>query len=105
MSRDAWIHIGMPLPGPKAKVILEKDRRFVSPSYSRPYPLVAAEAQGMVVTDVDGNRFLDFSFEFAKDIAGYLKAKYYRLDQLNTVSLGNLIVMERDFLRKGIAKV
>ena len=41
------------------------------------------------------NKFLDFSFEFAKDIAEYLGAKYYRLDQLNAVSLGNLITIEK----------
>ena len=49
------------------------------------------------------NRFIDFSFEFAKDIADYLGTNYYRLDQLDAVSLGNLIVMVRDLLRKGIA--
>lgn len=51
------------------------------------------------------NKFLDFSFGFAKDIAEYLGAKYYCLDKLNPVSLGNLIVMERDLLRKGIMNV
>ena len=50
------------------------------------------------------NKFLDFSFEFSKDIAEYLGAKYYRLDQLNAVSLGNVIVMERDLLRKGLSQ-
>ncbi len=57
----------------------------------------------MIDTEVTSkNRFLDFSFEFAKDIAEYMGAKYYRLDQLNAVNLGNIIVMERDLLRKGL---
>ena len=47
------------------------------------------------------NKFVDFTFEFAKDIADYMGAKYYRLDQLNAVSLGNVISMEKDLLRKG----
>ena len=51
------------------------------------------------------NKFVDFTFEFAKDIAEYMGAKYYRLDQLNAVSLGNLITMEKDVLRKGLQKV
>jgi 4-aminobutyrate aminotransferase len=53
--------ISTSLPGPKAKVILNKDHKFVSPSYTRSYPAVVEKGQGVWVTDVDGNVFLDFS--------------------------------------------
>jgi len=49
------------LPGPNAKRILDGDKQYISPSYTRSYPLVAAKGRGVVVTDVDGNEFLDFS--------------------------------------------
>ena len=49
------------LPGPKAKQILEGDDKYISPSYTRSYPLVAKQGRGIVVTDVDGNEFFDFS--------------------------------------------
>lgn len=49
------------LPGPQARVILEKDQRFVSQSYTRVYPLVVKKARGVWVEDVDSNRFLDFT--------------------------------------------
>jgi 4-aminobutyrate aminotransferase len=49
------------LPGPRAKKILEGDRKFVSQSYTRSYPLVANRAKGVWVEDVDGNQFLDFN--------------------------------------------
>src|SRR5213080_1981008 len=49
------------LPGPNAKRVLEGDDRYISPSYTRSYPLVAKEGRGIVVTDVDGNEFFDFS--------------------------------------------
>ncbi|MCE9582705.1 MAG: acetyl ornithine aminotransferase family protein [Planctomycetes bacterium] len=49
------------LPGPKGKAILAKDQRFMSPSYTRCYPLVVDHASGMKVWDVDGNEFLDFT--------------------------------------------
>ena len=49
------------LPGPRAKKILEADRKFVSQSYTRSYPLVAHRAKGVWVEDVDGNQFLDFN--------------------------------------------
>ncbi len=49
------------LPGPKARLILNKDRKYVSPSYTRSYPAVIESGKGAWVTDVDGNVFLDFS--------------------------------------------
>jgi 4-aminobutyrate aminotransferase len=51
--------ITTPLPGPKARAIVERDRASVSPSYTRAYPFVMARGEGAVVEDVDGNRFLD----------------------------------------------
>src|SRR5918998_5135294 len=58
------------LPGPKAKAIIEKDAKFVSPSYTRDYPFVIAHGQGAVVEDVDGNRFLDCAAGIAVNSTG-----------------------------------
>ena len=52
--------IKTPLPGPKAKAIVERDRQVTAPAYGRVYPLVVKRASGMTVEDVDGNLFLDF---------------------------------------------
>jgi 4-aminobutyrate aminotransferase len=49
------------LPGPKAKEVVGRDAKYVSPSYTRPYPLVINRAKGAMVEDVDGNVFLDFN--------------------------------------------
>jgi 4-aminobutyrate aminotransferase len=59
------------LPGPRARQIIERDARVLSPSYTRPYPLVVDYANGAVVTDVDGNRFLDFNAGIAVVAAGH----------------------------------
>ncbi|HEU4402872.1 MAG TPA: acetyl ornithine aminotransferase family protein [Candidatus Polarisedimenticolia bacterium] len=53
--------ITTPLPGPKGKEIIARDARTVSQNLSKDVPLVVARAQGMVVEDADGNRFLDFA--------------------------------------------
>jgi 4-aminobutyrate aminotransferase len=50
-----------PLPGPNAKRVVERDTQFMSPSYTRDYPLVAKRGHGAIVEDVDGNSFLDFA--------------------------------------------
>jgi len=60
-----------PLPGPEAQKILALDRQFVSPSYTRDYPLVARRGQGMMVEDVDGNTFLDFAAGIAVVATGH----------------------------------
>jgi 4-aminobutyrate aminotransferase len=49
------------LPGPKAREIIEQDHHYISPSYTRSYPLVAKSGRGAIVEDVDCNRFLDFN--------------------------------------------
>ncbi|HWO56386.1 MAG TPA: acetyl ornithine aminotransferase family protein [bacterium] len=49
-----------PLPGPKSKALIEYDEKFVSPSYTRAYPVVLDRAEGAWIWDVDGNKYLDF---------------------------------------------
>ena len=64
-------HIGTELPGPKARAIIERDEAVASPSLTRAYPLVAESGAGTVVTDVDGNRFLDFAAGIAVCSTGH----------------------------------
>ncbi len=59
------------LPGPKASELIRADAEFVSPSYTRVYPLVVDEAQGSWVRDVDGNQFLDFTAGIAVNSTGH----------------------------------
>src|ERR1700693_5731104 len=61
----------MPLPGPKAKSVIERDAKHVSPSYTRDYPLVAKRGHGAMVEDVDGNTFLDFAAGIAVCATGH----------------------------------
>jgi 4-aminobutyrate aminotransferase len=59
------------LPGPNAKRVLDGDDRLISPSYTRSYPMVAKSGRGVVVTDVDGNEFFDFSAGIAVVSTGH----------------------------------
>src|SRR6266536_5815944 len=59
------------IPGPNAKRILAGDNKYISPSYTRSYPLVAKRGHGIVVTDVDGNEFFDFSAGIAVTSTGH----------------------------------
>src|SRR6184192_1689363 len=59
------------LPGPRARQIIERDKKVLSPSYTRPYPLVVSRGEGAMVEDVDGNRFLDFNAGIAVVATGH----------------------------------
>ncbi|HUK25875.1 MAG TPA: acetyl ornithine aminotransferase family protein [Terriglobales bacterium] len=63
--------IQMALPGPNARRAIARDDQYMSPSYTRSYPLVAKSGRGVVVTDVDGNEFLDFSAGIAVVSTGH----------------------------------
>ncbi len=59
------------IPGPNAKRILAGDEKYISPSYTRSYPMVARRGRGIVVEDVDGNEFFDFSAGIAVTSTGH----------------------------------
>jgi len=60
-----------PLPGPKARQVIARDAQFISPSYTRGYPMVAKSGRGAMVEDVDGNLFLDFAAGIAVVSTGH----------------------------------
>ncbi|MBI3941741.1 MAG: acetyl ornithine aminotransferase family protein [Chloroflexi bacterium] len=59
------------LPGPKAQAHVARDRSVMSPSYTRPYPLVIDHGQDIHVWDVDGNRFIDLNAGIATTATGH----------------------------------
>ena len=56
-----YVHIQTELPGPKSKEVLERKGQAVPRALAALAPFVVAKAEGVVVEDLDGNRFLDFS--------------------------------------------
>src|SRR5690348_6292224 len=68
---SAGPNIKTKLPGPNAQRVLEGDAKFLSPSYTRSYPLVAKRGRGALIEDVDGNEFLDFSAGIAVVSTGH----------------------------------
>ncbi|MDE1820032.1 MAG: acetyl ornithine aminotransferase family protein [Euryarchaeota archaeon] len=49
-----------PIPGPKGKAVVDLDTQYLMTS-TKTAPVVAQSAKGVWVTDVDGNRILDFT--------------------------------------------
>src|SRR3712207_9171962 len=48
------------IPGPKSKALMKRRRGAVSSGVGIATPMFAQEAKGALLTDVDGNTFIDF---------------------------------------------
>src|SRR5256714_10405328 len=83
-------HLLMQLPGPKAKHVLEQDAKFMSPSFTRDYPLVAKRGHGAIVEDVDGNAFLDFAAGIAVCSTGHCHPKVVEAIQKQAAELSHM---------------
>jgi len=78
------------LPGPRAVEIIQTSERYVSSSYTRDYPLVAARGEGVWITDVDGNTFLDMTAGIAVTSTGHCHPEVVRVIREQA---GNLLHM------------
>jgi 4-aminobutyrate aminotransferase len=76
-----------PLPGPRAKAIVERDRAVTSPSYTRDYPLVVARGEGCMLEDVDGNVFLDMTAGIAVTATGHAHPEVVKAIQEQAANL------------------
>ena len=61
MATTRAIHLQTAVPGPRSQEILERKERVVASPLAVYLPVVAAEAHGSTLTDVDGNTFIDFT--------------------------------------------
>ncbi|MCK4967007.1 acetyl ornithine aminotransferase family protein [bacterium] len=87
MKKYPFPSIKTKLPGPKASKIIKSDKIYVSPSYTRDFPCVAEKGNGLILTDIDGNEFLDFCAGIAVCATGHchpevVSAIKYQTDKL-----------------------
>jgi 4-aminobutyrate aminotransferase len=78
-------------PGPNAKKVLAKDKKYISPSYTRGYPLVAQKGEGVIIEDPDGNRYFDFTAGVAVCTTGHCHPEIVRVIQEQTAELIHMI--------------
>ncbi len=61
MAMTRTIELRTAIPGPRSQEILERKLRSVANAKTIALPVVAAEARGATITDVDGNVLIDFT--------------------------------------------
>jgi 4-aminobutyrate aminotransferase len=91
------------LPGPKAREVIARDAQFISPSYTRGYPLVAKSGRGAMVEDVDGNMFLDFAAGIAVVSTGHCHPRVVEAIQRQAADL--IHISCTDFYYPGIVQL
>src|SRR5579859_3304600 len=91
------------LPGPNAKSIVERDAKFMSPSFTRDYPLVAKRGRGAMIEDVDGNVFLDFAAGIAVVSTGHCHPRVVEAIQRQAAEL--IHISGTDFYYPGLAEL
>jgi 4-aminobutyrate aminotransferase len=87
-------------PGPKATAAVEADTRFISPSYTRSYPLVAKRGRGARIEDSDGNEFLDFAAGIAVVSTGHCHPEVVAAIQKQAAEL--IHISGTDFYHEGM---
>jgi len=66
-----------PIPGPKAQAVIARDKAILMTT-TKTSPIVAESGEGVWITDVDGNRLLDFSSGVAVNNVGYAHPEVVR---------------------------
>jgi len=61
MAITRTIDLKTEIPGPRSQAILERHARVIADPLAIFLPIVIQEGSGVAVTDVDGNRFIDFT--------------------------------------------
>ncbi len=61
MAVTRSIELRTAVPGPRSQGILARKAKAVAGTLEAAFPIVAAEARGALLTDVDGNTFIDFT--------------------------------------------
>jgi 4-aminobutyrate aminotransferase/(S)-3-amino-2-methylpropionate transaminase len=61
MAATRTIAVHTALPGPRSQAVLDRLQTSVASPLALTFPVVAAEARGATLTDLDGNVFIDFA--------------------------------------------
>jgi 4-aminobutyrate aminotransferase len=79
--------IRTPIPGPRARDVIERDQKYLITT-TKTAPIVAESGSGVWITDVDGNRLLDFASGVGVNAVGYAHPDVVRAvrDQVGRLS-------------------
>lgn len=68
-------HLETPVPGPRSRALHQERQEHVSSGFGTALPVFIARADGGILQDVDGNRFIDFASGIAVTSVGAANAR------------------------------
>src|SRR5947208_13039046 len=97
------------LPGPRSREVVAAESRHLAPgvqSIATLSGLAMARAEGSVVEDVDGNRFLDIAGGVCVNAVGHAHPKYRQIlkDQIDEVTVGSFTTPRRAAALESVAR-
>ncbi|HMN09352.1 MAG TPA: acetyl ornithine aminotransferase family protein [Gemmatimonadaceae bacterium] len=101
MTERDYPKIVVPPPGPRARAVVDRDAEWTSHCYIKEYPLAIARGQGVMVEDIDGNRYLDFMAGIAVASTGYGHPKV--VQAIQDAAANFLHICGSDFYYEGMA--
>ena len=109
-KQNKYAAITGPVPGKKSLEIFNDEQKFMAPGTQTIASLskIAIEkGEGVVLEDVDGNRYIDFFAGVGVASLGYNHPKYvkYMTDQLNKVHVGSFVTESRAKLVNLLAEI
>lgn len=95
------------IPGPRSRALVAAEAAHLAPgiqSISTLSGIAVARAQGSIIEDVDGNRFLDLAAGICVNALGHAHPRYRQIlkDQIDEVTVGSFTTRRR---AEGLAKV
>jgi 4-aminobutyrate aminotransferase/(S)-3-amino-2-methylpropionate transaminase len=93
-------HIATEVPGPKSRAVVAAEARNLAPgmqSISTLSGIAVARAEGSVIEDLDGNRFLDLAAGICVNALGHAHPRYRQIlkDQIDEVTVGSFTTPRR----------
>ena len=93
-------HVVTDVPGPKSRELVAAEARNLAPgmqSISTLSGIAVARAEGSVIEDVDGNRYLDLAAGICVNALGHAHPRYRQIlkDQIDEVTVGSFTTPRR----------
>lgn len=103
-------HIQTEVPGPRSRALVQREGRHLAPGlqgFALSSGIAVERAQGSVIEDVDGNRFVDLIGGIGVNALGHCHPSYTRAlhEQLDRVTVGSFTSAPRADLLHEVAKL
>lgn len=103
-------HIQTEIPGPRSKALVQQEQKHLAPGlqgFALSSGIAVEQAEGSVIEDVDGNRFVDLIGGIGVNSLGHRHPAYTKAlhEQLDKVTVGSFTSAPRAQLINEVAKV